>query len=114
MFCSRRSRDDLNILPNLFCFVNTFFYFFQKVFIQKFIWAAAFPVLAVSLIIIALLPCIVNTFFHFFAEFYYFLHPENRSPGIHPFSAIYPQHQTDSADYGQINLNRKADLPAIR
>ena len=68
MFCSRRSRGDLNILPNLFCFVNTFFYFFQKVFIQKFIWAAAFPVPAVSLIIIALLPCIVNTFFSFFLQ----------------------------------------------
>ena len=25
----RRSRGDLDILPNLFCFVNTFFYFFQ-------------------------------------------------------------------------------------
>ena len=54
-----------------------------------------------------------HLFFIFFAEFYYFLHPENRRPGIHPFSAIYPQHQTDSADYGQISLNRKADLPAI-
>ena len=32
MFCSRRFCGDLNILSNLFCFVNTLFYFFNLYF----------------------------------------------------------------------------------